>query len=137
LNWKRWIWRTVVAIVVLFLGGYLIPGLSVFTVPHLIILSMLLAYLATASETVFLADTLRKKMVLLFAVASLTVYFYALFLVRERPPAVAALLVGAVISALDYFLQAREKQTAPEGEAGADPAPGTGPQSGSGPEAKE
>ena len=119
MNWKRWLWRTLIAFLVLFFGGYLIPGLSVFTVPHLIIVSMLLAYLATAGETVFLADTLRKKSILLFAVSGVTVYFYALFLVRERPPAVSALLVAAVITVLDYLLQTSERRTAPEKAAGA------------------
>lgn len=119
LDWKSWIWRTVIAFIVLFFGGYLIPGLSVFTIPHLLIVSALSAYLATAGETVLFADTLRKKSILLFAVSALTVYLYALVLVRERPPAVSALLAAAVITVLDYLLKVREERPAPEGEGGA------------------
>lgn len=119
MDWKSWIWRTVIAFIVLFFGGYLIPGLSVFTIPHLLIVSALSAYLATAGETVLFADTLRKKSILLFAVSALTVYLYALVLVRERPPAVSALLAAAVITVLDYLLKVREERPAPEGEGGA------------------
>jgi len=121
LNWKSWIWRTVIAFFVLFLGGYLIPGLSVFTVPHLLIVSALLAFLATAGETMLFADMLQKKSILLFLVSALTVYLYALVLVRERPPAVSALLVAAVITVMDYLLKAMEKRSAPVGEGGASP----------------
>ena len=119
MDWKSWIWRTVIAFIVLFFGGYLIPGLSVFTIPHLLIVSALSAYLATAGETVLFADTLRKKSILLFAVSALTVYLYALVLVRERPPAVSALLAAAVITVLEYLLKVREERPAPEGEGGA------------------
>jgi uncharacterized membrane protein YvlD (DUF360 family) len=119
LNWKSWIWRTVIAFVTLFLGGYLIPGLSVFTVPHLLIVSILLAYLATAGENVLLTDTRQKKSILLFVVSAVTIYLYALVLVRERPPAVSALLMAALISGVDYVLQSREDYAVTSGDEGA------------------
>ncbi|NLC53118.1 MAG: hypothetical protein GX770_04050 [Firmicutes bacterium] len=106
-NWNSWLRRTVFTFLALFFLAYLVPGLSAFTVTHLLLVSLLSAFLATVGENVILADTPAKKSVLFFAVVGLTIYFYAFVFMRERLSLVGVVLAAVLISVLDYFSQAQ------------------------------
>lgn len=114
-NWNSWLRRTVFAFLTLFLLAYLVPGLSAFTVTHLLMVSILSAFLATIGENVILADTSTQKSILFFAVSALTIYFYAFVFMRERLPVVSVLLVAGLVTVLDYFSQARVEADAEQG----------------------
>lgn len=125
-NWNSWLRRTVFAFLTLFLLAYLVPGLSAFTVTHLLMVSILSAFLATIGENVLLADTSTQKSILFFAVSALTIYFYAFVFMRERLPVVSVLLVAGLVTVLDYFSQARVEADAEQGvtvEDNAEPNP--------------
>jgi len=125
-NWNSWLRRTVFAFLTLFLLAYLVPGLSAFTVTHLLMISILSAFLATIGENVILADTSTQKSILFFAVSALTIYFYAFVFMRERLPVVSVLLVAGLVTVLDYFSQARVEADAEQGvtvEDNAEPNP--------------
>ena len=125
-NWNSWLRRTVFAFLTLFLLAYLVPGLSAFTVTHLLMVSILSAFLATIGENVILADTSTQKSILFFAVSALTIYFYAFVFMRERLPVVSVLLVAGLVTVLDYFSQARVEADAEQGvtvEDNAEPNP--------------
>lgn len=125
-NWNSWLRRTVFAFLTLFLLAYLVPGLSAFTVTHLLMVSILSAFLATIGENVILADTSTQKSILFFAVSALTIYFYAFVFMRERLPVVSVLLVAGLVTVLDYFSQVRVEADAEQGvtvEDNAEPNP--------------
>lgn len=125
-NWNSWLRRTVFAFLTLFLLAYLVPGLSAFTVTHLLMVSILSAFLATIGENVILADTSTQKSILFFAVSALTIYFYAFVFMREHLPVVSVLLVAGLVTVLDYFSQARVEADAEQGvtvEDNAEPNP--------------
>lgn len=115
INWKSWLIRAVIGFFALFLLAYLVPGLSAFTITHLLFVSLLLAFLSTTGENIVLADTIGKKSILLFAISALTIYFYAAVFMRERPPVVSILLAAALITVADYFIRARDEARANRG----------------------
>ena len=115
MNWNSWLRRMVFTFMTLFFLAYLVPGLSAFTVTHLLLVSILSAFLATVGENVILADTPAKKSILFFAVSALTIYFYAFVFMRERLSLVGVLLAAGLITVLDYFSQARVEADADRG----------------------
>ncbi|NLW60377.1 MAG: hypothetical protein GX073_08575 [Firmicutes bacterium] len=130
-NWNRGLMRAVFIFLVLFFLAYLVPGLSALTVTHLLAVSLLTAFLATVGENMVLADTPVKKSLLLFGVAALIIYFYAVVFVGERLSLIGVLLAAGLTAVIDYLSQERvvadtEPGVTAEGEVRAEPD--TGPQ---------
>ena len=85
-NWNSWLRRTVFAFLTLFLLAYLVPGLSAFTVTHLLMVSILSAFLATIGENVILADTSTQKSILFFCCVGPDHLFLCFCLHAGAPP---------------------------------------------------
>lgn len=125
-NWNSGLLRMVFTFLSLFFLAYVLPGLSAYTVTHLLVVSILSAFLATIGETVVLADTPMKKGWLLFGVTALTIYFYAFVFMRERLSAVSVLLAAGLVAVLDYLQRIRVEAGAGQdvtGEGQAEPGP--------------
>ena len=115
MNWNSLLLRSVIGFITLFFLAYLIPGLSALTLTHLIIVSLLLAFLSTVGENIIIADTHAKKSIFLLVVSAVTVYFYALVIVREGVPVVSVVLTAAFITLLDHvFALQNESSVIPE-----------------------
>ncbi|HBK67947.1 MAG TPA: hypothetical protein DEB05_15255 [Firmicutes bacterium] len=107
MNWVSLVMRMVIGFITLFLLAYIIPGLSGFTIIHLLVVSFLLAFLSTVAENVFLADNPKKKSILLFIISALTLYLYSLVLIRQRAPVITVLVSAALITAFNFVFQER------------------------------
>ncbi len=111
MNWNSLLLRLTMGFIILFFLGYLVPGLSALTITHLIIVSLLLAFLSTVGENIIIADTRAKKSILLLVVSAVTVYFYAWVIVGTRLPVVSVLLTTALITLLDHLFTAQNENS--------------------------
>lgn len=127
-NWNSGLRRALFTFLTLFFLAYVVPGLSAYTVTHLLWVSLLSAFLATVGESFVLADAPGEQRILLFGVSALTIYFYAFVFLRERLPVVSVLLAAGLIAVLDYYLPRVHVDTGAgrgmAGEGDAEPGPG-------------
>lgn len=107
MNWVSLAIRAALGFAVLFLLGYIVPGFSGYTLTHLLIAGIVLGFLSTMAENVFFADNPRKESILLLAVSAVTIYFYSILFIRQRPPLVSTLLAAGLITVLSYVVEKR------------------------------
>ena len=114
MNWNSLLRRAVIGFITIFFLAYLVPGLSALTISHIIVVSLLMAFLTTVGENTIVADTRGKKSSLLFVVSAVTVYFYGLVIVGTRLPVVTVLLTTALITLFDQLSTAQNENRVTE-----------------------
>jgi len=98
--------RSVVAFVVLFLLGYLVPGFSGLTFPLLTMVGILVGVVAALVERTTHPHSVRGRALSLFLITGAVAYFFS-WLAVGRPPVASALIAGGLVALVDLIYPER------------------------------
>lgn len=106
MNWIRILIRFAMSFIVLYLLGYMVPGFSGLTMPFLILIGVIIAFVSALVEMTTHPDSSRSRALIVFLISFAVIYLFTLA-VAGRPPVVSTILAALLVAVIDLIYPER------------------------------